>query len=66
MKTPKHSSLKKTLEEQSLLSKLAEGDRDAFWKIWNTYRDYLYSRCRTWMGGNHFDAEEYYRGVVAF
>ncbi|NER79972.1 MAG: RNA polymerase sigma factor [Leptolyngbya sp. SIO1D8] len=45
-------------EEQILLNQLAKGDRTAFWQLWEIYRDYLYDRCRVWMGGNHHDAEE--------
>lgn len=51
-------SVKYDSEEQSLLIQLIEGDRNAFWAIWNRYQDYLFSRCRAWMGGNYFDAEE--------
>ncbi len=51
-------SVKYDSEEQNLLIQLVEGDRDAFWAIWNRYQDYLFSRCRAWMGGNYFDAEE--------
>ncbi|MGK7876161.1 MAG: RNA polymerase sigma factor [Xenococcaceae cyanobacterium] len=46
------------LEEKILLNKLAQGDRDTFWQLWELHRDYLYYLCRVWMGGNHFDAEE--------
>ena len=45
-------------EEQILLNKLAQGDRAAFWQLWASYHDYLYYRCRAWMGGNHEDAKE--------
>ncbi len=45
-------------EEQILLNKLAQGDRDAFWQLWESYQDYLYHRCRAWMGGNQDDAKE--------
>lgn len=54
----KSRSIQTKTEEQLLLSKLAEGDRGAFWEIWNMHRDYLYGRCRVWMGGNYSDAEE--------
>ncbi len=46
------------LEEKIFLNKLAQGDRAAFWQLWLQHQDYLYHRCRTWMGGNHGDAEE--------
>ena len=45
-------------EEKSLLHKLAQGDHDAFWQLWELYRTYLYHRCRVWMGGNSLDGEE--------
>ena len=46
------------LEEKTLLNKLAQGDRDAFWPLWELHRNYLYHRCRIWMGGNDLDGEE--------
>jgi len=46
------------LEEQLLLKHLSQGDDTAFWTIWGRYQNYLYSRCLTWMGGNHTDADE--------
>ncbi len=45
-------------EEQLLLRSISQGDRTAFWQLWLRYQDYLYHRCRTWMGGNYADAEE--------
>lgn len=45
-------------EEQVLLKHLSDGDRTAFWKLWIHYQDYLFHRCRIWMGGNLADAEE--------
>ncbi|MGK7893452.1 MAG: RNA polymerase sigma factor [Xenococcus sp. (in: cyanobacteria)] len=47
-----------TLDETILLNKLAQGDRNAFWQLWERYRNYLFHRCLTWMGGNHDDAQE--------
>ena len=29
-----------------------------FWQEWQQYRDYLYSCCLKWMGGNLTDAED--------
>ena len=29
-----------------------------FWQLWQEYRDYLYSRCLKWMGGNPMEAED--------
>ena len=45
-------------EERILLNKLAQGESDAFWQLWESYRDYLYHRCRVWMGGSQDDAQE--------
>lgn len=45
-------------EERILLNKLAQGDANAFWQLWESYRDYLYHRCRVWMGGSLDDAQE--------
>ncbi|MGH2413335.1 MAG: RNA polymerase sigma factor [Microcystaceae cyanobacterium] len=45
-------------EEQVLLNRLSQGDRTAFWQLWERYQNYLYHRCWTWMGGNSTDAEE--------
>ena len=57
----RHSSvnnLSVVSEEKILLNKLAQGNRDAFWQLWESYQDYLYYRCRAWMGGNHDEAQE--------
>ena len=45
-------------EEQRLLKRLAQGDRQVFWQLWKSYQNYLYHRCLAWMGGNHDDAQE--------
>lgn len=45
-------------EEKRLLTRLAQGDRQVFWSLWELYRNYLYHRCLVWMGGNHDDAQE--------
>lgn len=45
-------------EEKRLLKRLAQGDRHAFWSLWESYQNYLYHRCLAWMGGNHDDAQE--------
>lgn len=45
-------------EEQTLLKRLSQGDKSAFWPLWARHQHYLESRCRTWMGGNPTDAEE--------
>lgn len=45
-------------EEQMLLRQIAQGNRSAFWQLWQQHQNYLYRRCWTWMGGNHMEAEE--------
>ncbi|MEM9506146.1 MAG: RNA polymerase sigma factor [Cyanobacteria bacterium P01_E01_bin.35] len=45
-------------KEQILLTRVAQGDRRAFWSLWESYQNYLYHRCLVWMGGNHDDAQE--------
>lgn len=45
--------------EQHLLQRLAQGDRLAFWDLWEHYRDAcLFPRCLQWMRGNQADAED--------
>ncbi len=45
-------------EEQPLLKRLSQGDKSAFWTIWNQHQNYLESRCLTWMNRNRIDADE--------
>lgn len=45
-------------EEKLLLQRLSEGDRAAFWLLWNQHQAYLYRRCLGWTGGNRTYAEE--------
>jgi RNA polymerase sigma factor (sigma-70 family) len=40
------------------LREIAAGDSSAFWKVWETYRKYLYALCLRQMGGSHSDAED--------
>lgn len=58
LKDPRVKKVSIVSEEQFLLNKLIQGDSNAFWQLWELYRDYLYHRCRAWMGGNHDDAQE--------
>ncbi|HBB88620.1 MAG TPA: hypothetical protein DC047_13495 [Blastocatellia bacterium] len=46
------------IEASKLLQRIAEGDSSAFWKVWETYRQYLYTLCLKQMGGIHTDAED--------
>ncbi|MDJ0620637.1 MAG: RNA polymerase sigma factor [Calothrix sp. MO_192.B10] len=48
----------KNLEEQLLLERFFQGERNTFWLLWQQHRDYLYFRCLSWMGGNYNDAED--------
>ncbi|HYY56289.1 MAG TPA: sigma-70 family RNA polymerase sigma factor [Pyrinomonadaceae bacterium] len=41
-----------------MLAAIADGDSSAFWKVWETYRKYLYTLCLRQMGGSHSDAED--------
>ena len=45
-------------EEQRLLKRLAQGDRQVFWQLWKSYQNYLYHRCLAWMEGDRDDAQE--------
>ncbi|MEH2253843.1 RNA polymerase sigma factor [Nostoc sp.] len=44
--------------KQIRLQGLSGSDSTYFWHLWEQYRDYLYSRCLQWMGGNCHDAED--------
>ncbi|MEH2246049.1 RNA polymerase sigma factor [Nostoc sp.] len=44
--------------KQIRLQGLSGSDYTYFWQLWEQYRDYLYSRCLQWMGGNRHDAED--------
>jgi RNA polymerase sigma factor (sigma-70 family) len=45
-------------EARSLLRDFAEGDRDAFWKLWVLFRSHLYHLCLWQMDGIREDAED--------
>lgn len=46
-------------QEQMLLHRIAQGDADAFWTLWERYASAsLASHCLRWMGGNREDAED--------
>ena len=45
-------------EEHRLLDTLKLGDRDAFWQLWQNYRDHLYGVCLRQMSGIHADAAD--------
>ena len=44
--------------ERRLLTTLGEGDRDAFWPLWEQYRDQMYGVCLRQMSGIHADAAD--------
>ncbi|MBD2562721.1 MULTISPECIES: RNA polymerase sigma factor [Nostoc] len=57
--------LHNVLEETIQLRQTAQCDvyeglrlRTDFWLLWQQYRDYHYSRCLQWMGGDRNDAED--------
>lgn len=45
-------------EEHPLLQRLASGEINAFWQIFQQHRDYLFRYCLKWMNGNSTEAEE--------
>lgn len=45
-------------DERVLLQRLAQGDRAAFWEIWATYKEQLFSNCLYWMDGSREEAED--------
>ncbi len=44
--------------EKILLQQIYQGDKSAFWQLWNQHKDYLYKHCVRWMNNNYTDAEE--------
>ncbi|NES44512.1 RNA polymerase sigma factor, partial [Moorena sp. SIO2C4] len=49
---------------EPLLEKLSDGDSSAFWPLWDNYKDYLYHRCLSWMGGNPSQAQDALSGIM--
>ena len=45
-------------EEHQLLQRLASGEINAFWQIFQQHRDYLFRCCLKWMNGNSTEAED--------
>jgi RNA polymerase sigma factor (sigma-70 family) len=45
-------------ETRTLLVSIAEGDRSAFWALWQKYQKHLFAVCLRQMGGIHADAED--------
>jgi RNA polymerase sigma-70 factor (ECF subfamily) len=45
-------------QTQKLLSSLADGNPEAFWRLWDLYKVHLYHLCLWRMGGVRDDAEE--------
>lgn len=41
-----------------LLQQIHQGDKSAFWQLWNQHKDYLYKHCLRWMNNNYTEAEE--------
>jgi RNA polymerase sigma factor (sigma-70 family) len=45
-------------ETRTLLVSIAEGDKSAFWVLWQKYQKHLFAVCLRQMGGIHADAED--------
>ncbi|MEG4288048.1 sigma-70 family RNA polymerase sigma factor [Microcoleus sp. C2C3] len=45
-------------QEHQLLQRLAAGEINAFWQIFQQHRDYLFRCCLKWMNGNSTEAED--------
>ncbi|MGB7711455.1 MAG: sigma-70 family RNA polymerase sigma factor [Microcoleus sp.] len=45
-------------EEQQLLQRIAAGEINAFWPLFQQHRDYLLRCCLKWMNGNSTEAED--------
>lgn len=45
-------------DNSTVLDRLANGEADAFWDLWEHYKPTLSRRCLQWMGGNRADAED--------
>lgn len=52
------NSLPNLTEEQQLLQCLARGEINAFWKLFEQHRNYLFRCCVKWMNGNSIEAED--------
>ena len=46
------------LTEKQILNRLAMGERNAFWTIWQQHQDYLFACCLKWTNGNSTEAED--------
>jgi RNA polymerase sigma-70 factor (ECF subfamily) len=44
--------------EKLLLENFSQGSLTAFWQFWQLHQEYLYYRCKNWIGGNSTEAEE--------
>jgi len=45
-------------ETRTLLVSIADGDKSAFWALWQKYQKHLFAVCLRQMGGIHADAED--------
>lgn len=57
MPTPTHQVSPLT-EEQQLLKRFAAGEINAFWQLFQQYRDHLWRCCLKWTKGNSTEAED--------
>jgi len=47
------------LQKEKLASEnFSQGSLTAFWQFWELHQEYLYYRCRNWIGGNPTEAED--------
>ena len=44
--------------EQLLLKRISNGDKSAFWQLWDKHTEYLYYKCLKLMNDNIDDAHE--------
>lgn len=57
--TDQHNANATTSQERLLLHRMASGEAEAFWSLWEPYRHTVLARCcLRWMGGSPEDAED--------
>ena len=58
--SPEHTANVSRLEinEQLLISRLAQGDESAFWNLWVRYRSHLHTCCLRWLGTNRYEVDD--------
>ena len=58
--SPEHKANVSRIEinEQFLISRLAQGDESAFWNLWGQYRSYLRICCLRWLGTSRHEVDD--------